>query len=443
VSDEGDIIEQGSQLPSRWSPPLRHQPPTWILTTAVGLVAAVVIAVIAFVPIGPSSPTHAYTTVPDACTLVSAKTAKMYAPEDPAAVQEIPAQAVYRLGPQQNRPVSSWCAWSGLSGNALRDLFVSVDLYNSSSTATAAHYVLGDQLGARHAMPVPGLGDHALAELATLAAGNQEVDVVVWSSNAVVALSYQVWALQGPVPLTLAAQLTDVTAIARDSLSRLAHPAPAAPPAPAAAPPEPRYENPANPCALLPVATVRSYVPGTTPGVRLPNQDLPAPGSSPWAPGPLSSQLPVQAGGQCLWSTAPANPQYVQQSLEVGVSVYGSATGATDAAQRFAADVQSDEQGIRGSFTVTGNQPVAGLGQQATVIYSNLTGYGPPVPSVTLLTWSENAELAVTYTVPNARSGQAAPNAALLAAATSVTRDVLAALSGLPSASVRPARGPG
>lgn len=425
MSEEGDIIEQGSHLPSRWSPQLRRRPPTWIMTIAVGLVAAVVIVVIVFMHIGSSSPTRAYTAVPDACTLISANTAKTYAPQDPSAVQEIPAQAVYRLGSQRNRPTSSWCTWSGLSGNALRDLFVSVDLYNSSSTATTARYVLGGQLGNRRSVPVPGLGDHAIAELGTLAAGNQEVDVVVWSSNAVVSLSYQVWALQGPAPLTLAAQLTDVTAIARDSLSRLAHPASAAS---ADAQTGARYGNPANPCALLKMATVMSYVPGTTPGVRLPNQDLPVPGSSPWAPGPLSSQLPVQAGGQCLWSTAPAGPQRVQQSLEAGVSVYGSATGTTDAAQKFAADVQSDEQGVRGAFTVTGNQSVTGLGQQATVVYSNLTGYGPPVPSVTLLTWSENAELAVTYTVPDARSGHPISDAALLAAATAVTRDVLTAL---------------
>jgi hypothetical protein len=285
-------------------------------------------------------------------------------------------------------------------------------------------------------VPVPGLGDHAVAELETLAAGNQEVDVVVWSSNAVVTLSYQVWALQGPAPLTLAAQLTDVAAIARDSLSRLAHPASTAP---ASAPPGPRDAHPAPACALLPRATVTRYVPGATPGVQLPNQDLPVPGSSPWAPGPLSSLLPVQTGGQCLWSTAPASPQQVEQSLEVGVIVYGSANGATEAAQNFVADVQSQEQGIRGSFTVTGNQPVTGLGQQAKAVYSNLTGYGLPVPSVMLLTWSGNAEVVVTYTVPNARPRHPIPDAALLAAATAVTRDVLTALRVLPSTgAVRP-----
>jgi hypothetical protein len=426
VSDEGDVIEHGRFRPSRRSPLFPRRPPARILAIAVALVAAGVIAVIVFVPTGSSSEARAYSSVPDACTLVSAKTAKTYAPQDPSAVQEIPPQAVYRLGPQQNRATSSWCTWSGLSGNALRDLFVSVDLYSSSRVATTARYVLGDRLGARRSVPVPGLGDHAVAELGTLAAGNQEVDVVVWSSNAVVTLSYQVWALQGPAPLTLAAQLTDVTAIARDTLHMLAHPASAAPPS---AQPGPRYPNPPHPCALLPMATVTRYVPGATRGTELPNQDLPVPGSSPWGPGPLSSQLPAQAGGQCLWSANAGSPRQAAQSLGMDVSIHSSATGATDAEQNFEADVQSEEQGIRGSFTVTGNQPVTGLGQQATAVYSNLTGYRTPVPCVTLLTWSGNAELVVTYTVPNARPSHPIPNTALLAAATTVTRDVLTTLS--------------
>jgi hypothetical protein len=192
--------------------------------------------------------------------------------------------------------------------------------------------------------------------------------------------------------------------------------------------PGPNYGSLTNPCALLSMATVTRYVPGASPGVQLPNQDRPVQGSSPWAPGPLSSRLPTQAGGDCLWSANSAVPQHLAESLDVDVSVYSSATGLMGAEQNFEADLQSEKQGIPGSSAVTGTRPLTGLGHQAAAIYAILTGNGPATPSVVVLTWSGNAEITVSYTVPGGSSHSPSSRPALLAAATAATRDVLAAL---------------
>src|SRR5487761_1829883 len=91
-----------------------------------------------------------------------------------------------------------------------------------------------------------------------------------------------------------------------------------------------RYGSPAHPCALLTMATVTRYVPGAQPGTQLPSQDQPAQGgAAAWAPGVLSSQLPVQPGGDCLWSSNSASPG----SIDVAVGMYNSATGLTGAEQ--------------------------------------------------------------------------------------------------------------
>jgi hypothetical protein len=180
----------------------------------------------------------------------------------------------------------------------------------------------------------------------------------------------------------------------------------------------PRYGNPAHPCAMLTMTTVTRYIPGALPGTQLPSQDQPVQGAGAWAPGVLSSQLPVQPDGECIWSSGSAS----QGSIDVAVGIYSSATGLTGAEQHFDTDRQSSEQSVPGSSTVTGTQLLTTLGNRATAIYANNTGNGPATPSVTLLTWSGNAEVMVTYTVPSASRG------ALLAAASAVTRDVLTAL---------------
>jgi hypothetical protein len=196
--------------------------------------------------------------------------------------------------------------------------------------------------------------------------------------------------------------------------------------------PGPYYASPTNPCALLSMATVTKYVPGASAGVQLPNQDRPVQGSGPWAPGPLSSRLPTQAGGDCLWSANSAVPRQLAESLDVDVSLYSSATGSTGAQQNFEADLQFEKQGIPGSSAVTGTRPLTGLGHQATAIYAIITGNGPATPSVVLLTWSGNAEIVVSYTVPGASSHSPISRPALLAAATAATRDVLTALPRTP-----------
>jgi hypothetical protein len=142
----------------------------------------------------------------------------------------------------------------------------------------------------------------------------------------------------------------------------------------------------------------------------------------------LSSQLPVQPGGDCLWSTNSARPD----SLDVAVGIYTSATGLTGAEQNFGTDLHSQEQSITGSSTVTGTQQLTGLGNQATAVYANGTGNGPVTRSVALLTWSGNAEVVVTYTVPAVGSRRPRSPSELLAAATAVTRDVLSALPRTP-----------
>jgi hypothetical protein len=415
VPEEDDVIEYGHPVPSRaWPALFQRRPPAWITGSVAGVAAAAMIAVIVIAATGSSSPAREYATLPDACTLVRTATLGKYLPGAAG-------------GPQQARPGGSSCTWADSGGNGQRVLYLDVELYNSSNAASSARDVMTATLTARHSAPVPvaGLGDHATAEVQSLAAGTQTVRVVVWSGNAEISLVYLVTASPGSARLTTVTQLADVTAIARDSLSVLAHPRPAASASPSRGP---RYGSVVYPCALLTRATVTRYVPGALPGTQLPSQDQPVQGSGPWAPGVLSSQLPVQPGGDCAWSANSARPD----SLEVAVSIYGSATGLMGAEQNFGTDLHSQEQSIPGSSMVTGTQQLTGLGNQATAVYANRTGNGPVTRSVALLTWSGNAEVVVTYTVPAAGSHPPISRPDLLAAATAVTRDVLSALPRTP-----------
>ena len=175
------------------------------------------------------------------------------------------------------------------------------------------------------------------------------------------------------------------------------------------------YAVPGNPCAMVSPATLAKYLPGGS--VTGPDPGLPLPG--------------VSKTSGCSWASGTGD-------VTVQVSVYGSATGPAGAEQGFDEFVQADRQtralGPGSAASITGERPVARLGDQAKAIFKSVT----PGPSslVDLHIWSDNAEVEVSF---SAFSKQA--SAAQLTAAVAVARNVLAFLAS-PAEASSPSPGP-
>jgi hypothetical protein len=130
-------------------------------------------------------------------------------------------------------------------------------------------------------------------------------------------------------------------------------------------------------------------------------------------------------GGGCLWSSDNVN-------LGIQATLFDSAEGNTEARQDYRESVGPDCGCQRGTVT---SLAVPGLGDQATAQFMA----GPPAaglpwtaPTVTLVAWSGNAVVVLTYLVMPPIGEPAPPrptNAALLAQAVTMARDVLAGLA--------------
>lgn len=153
----------------------------------------------------------------------------------------------------------------------------------------------------------------------------------------------------------------------------------------------------ADPCVMVSPATLARYLPGASSTGPFPEPGRPPPG---WP----------DSGG-CSWDAPGGN-------LTVGATIYGSATGQSGAQQGFDSTVRAYSRG-QGA-----ERPVAGLGDQATAIFSTI---GPvPVYDTELNVRSGDAVIVVFLGAPTAG------DAAALSRATAIARDVLANLAKAP-----------
>jgi hypothetical protein len=349
---------------------------TGMISVARGILAALARhAVVSSHP--PTSREPHYAGQPDPCLLITMASLARYAPGtvvDPMSV------AVSAPG----SPNTSECAWN--SGPVSVTLTLSI--FPGAATARQ-HYssdAQGDrQYGTGTGEPVtgsqwlPGLGEEATAIFQGQADGSG-VELVVWSGNAEIQVSYTFSTSPGRTALVAGA-----AAMARDSLAALANPAAIS------AAQGPAYTSPRHPCALIKAPTLATYVPGATILTNNPGSDAYSPQES-----------------ECTWGGPTA-------TVDLTVSTYASAESAQSGSE---SDVKGAEQSGDG-ITVTGTQPVKGLGGQADAIFE--TGIGGPATD--LFVWSGTAEIEVDLIESPSFS-----HAALLAAATAMAREVLADL---------------
>lgn len=119
----------------------------------------------------------------------------------------------------------------------------------------------------------------------------------------------------------------------------------------------------------------------------------------------------------CYWDTQGSS------TLSVQVNIYDSATGGLGPQAGYEFWVQNGEVSAVGD-TVVRTEPVRGVGDQATAIY--LANSQTSTQGVTLVTWSGNAVVQVTYEV--GANTAAPPRDVQLAAAIAFTRNALARL---------------
>jgi hypothetical protein len=378
------------------------------------------------------------------CTLVSRSTLAKYMPSATSSPAVLPSSSTRQEG---------GCTWSSISDGEDRILTVEIAVYTSSSGVTKARQAFSQGLHCTTCragrgitvttLPVTGVGDQASA-LSVISSAH-DLLMGVRSGNADIALVYDIDPIGSAPPLPArAVLLADATAMSRDVLAALAHPAAVtsatatASPTPSAivsspSPPRsilsspsivsspsqgPQYVNPSHACTLVTPATLAEYLSG---GTEVPPVPSTVPATS--LPG-----MPQQS--ECGWTT----PGGVVLSLSV--SVFNSASGAGAAQSQFEIGVQLAKQGsvIAGAHTkVNGSRPVAGLGDQATVILQTTT-----VPSLgsyatthgdQLFIWSGNAVIEVEMSYASSVILPTLPSRAeQLTTAVGIARGVLAAL---------------
>jgi hypothetical protein len=381
---------------------------------AAGVTAAAVIAAIVFVTMPsspPPKPTYASLSVP--CSLVSLATLARYLPNPMGTPLSTYGASTIRAG---------GCKWSGMTGGQDRTLQAIIGVFGSSSAVTDAQHDYNARVSALgchckgvsvSTRPVTGLGDGATAVFITAgpdpdfatapnatAAG---VNLIVWSSNAGMTLSYTA-IVAGTVLPPDPATLDWLVAMAHGILADLARPA-----AISAAPvsPEPHYAGSRDPCRLVTAATLARYA------------------SDAVVTGNTNSSITKDPTGArtsiCSWLSA-SGSIYVMLRLDVFPD-------AASAQHGFDEDAQGFSQSGNG-LTVTGTRWLTDVGEEAAALdQTRGTEHG-----VEMLVWSGNIELDYWYS----NSGSPPPDSAiLLAGGIAMARDGLAALAS-PSASSYP-----
>ncbi len=362
---------------------------------AGAVLATLVIAVAVVVAVRLTSQRQEFASPGDPCALVSGTTLAKYVPGG-----GIGTANRYPSTSTAGAPRLADCNWYGTA----EGLSVEVGVYGSDSGPAGAQQgfgqdvqyegkneqlVQGTKILVTGTRTVTGLGDQAEAifQTLTLTSGpSYSVNLLVRSGNATIDVSYDSFAKPAGT-----AQLTAVIVIARDVLASLARPARTS-----STSPGPLYASLLDPCPAIPPATVAEYLTGGQGGTPTPSPSMSQPGS-------------------CSWTTLDG-----ARSLLADVTIYDSATASNGAQQGFNADVRHNQ-----GAAVSGQQPVTGLGTQATALFE-LRGT-PHV--VMLLVRSGNAEIQLTYTCYLDPSGPPLPTGpAQLAATIAMARDILAAL---------------
>ena len=380
---------------------------------AAGVAAAAVIAAIVFVAIPSSSspPKPVYAGMPAPCDLVSLVTLARYLPNPMGTPLSTYGASTVRSG---------GCKWSGTTGGEDRTLQAVIGVFGSSSAVTDAQHDYNARVSALgchcegvsvSTRPVTGLGDGAAAVFITAgpdpdfatapnatAAG---VNLIVWSSNAEMTLSYSA-IVAGTVLPPDPAKLNWLVAVAHGILADLARPASIS-----AAPvsPEPHYSGSRDPCRLVTAATFARYAPGAA---------VTGDTNTSTTKDPTGARTSV-----CNWLSA-SGSIFIMLKLNVFPD-------AASAQQGFDEDAQGFSQSGSG-LTVTGTRWLTDLGEEAAALDQTRSDEH----GVEMLVWSGNIELDYWYS----DSGSPPPdNAMLLAGGIAMARDGLAALASLSTSS--------
>jgi hypothetical protein len=314
-----------------------------------------------------------YTGRRDPCKLIGAATLARYTP---GAIVFPTSDGGSTSLPQ------SQCGWDAGSTSVDLTLQISPGVDAAQAAFRGDTQTIGVTVtGARS---LPDLGDSAVAAY-TLGPGSDHVELYVLSGNAELEYSYTVKG-SGPPRLDRSDPLAGVIAMARDGLAALARPAASA------YQPGPRYASPSHPCQLIRASTLARYAPGAT------VEQVPAGG-----PADLTD---------CAWNASDGD-------LFLTVSTYSDPDNAEGG---FESDVQYARKAPHTTFHR--EQPVPGLGQQATAVF--VTGF-ENTPEVDVYAWSGNASVEMSFN-DDPYAGPPLSQAGKLAADIAMARDVLAGL---------------
>ena len=402
----GIAAPDGEDIPLPTGPWQRRTRPRVRIAAAVITVAAITSVVYVVVRSGPPGP--AYSSLPAPCAMVSPAAVARYLPNPVRTPESVLTDSTYRAGS---------CKWASTAGGEDRTLVAQVFVYDSSSSVSPAQQAYNSAFSSFgchcqgvtvSTQSVTGLGDQASAFIiavgpaATIAtapnAGSPGLNLLVRSSNALIALDYDVTAPATGMSLASAAgtaQLTGMISMARGILAALAQPAAAAS---VPVSPEPRYTGSRDPCLLITTATLATYAPGATV----------TPQASPGSSGTPSGAPQMSS---CSWAS--------DRGL-VMLTLSGFPDAAS-ARQAFDIDAQANSRSIAGE-TVTGSVWMPDLGEEAAAIFQTRAGDDH---GVAMIVWSGNVEVSLWYA---GRGPVPLERATLLAGGVAMARDVLAGL---------------
>jgi hypothetical protein len=390
-------------------------------SVVLGVVAGLVAALLGVMR--PAQERQEYASLPGACTTVSAATLDTYVSGTARAVVGA-ARAVVGQ-PTGGRHEQESCSWSGLVGAQTRFLYVRITVYRSATAVTDARGAFAaapssDGVWSDGVCPcrgrtqaVPDLGDQAkttfLSDDVDLPVGattdTAAYVLVVRSGNAVVNVAYHA-ASYGPGTAAVPGQRAATTAAARNVLAVLG----GRPGFPASVV-SGRYGAPGDTCQLIPPAVVARYLPGKVVSWN--------PDWSGTAPPPSTDTA------TCRWSQKPGIA-----SVGVSLSLIPFAGGTTQDQEQFQTDVQTAAQpGIPGpgqQSVVEQVAPVAGVADQAAVVFRLDTADGVTTRVLDLIFWAGDAEVVLDLSY----QGSAEPPAAVrLAHAVAMARSILGVLA--------------
>jgi hypothetical protein len=379
---------------------------------AAAVVVAVVAAVVFAVMMPSSAPKPAYASLPAPCAVVSRAALARYLPNPTGTSSNIDVPVTAKAGS---------CKWSSQTGGEDRTVMLFLAVFSGPAPISYAQQSYDATLSglACHRCPgvtastqrVSGLGDQATSVLMTagpeadLPTPDNGANLLVWSSNAEMALTYDATAAEIPQPPD-AAELTWLISMAHDVLADLARPvvlvtAPVIP--------EPHYAGSRDPCRLISGTTLARYAPGAT---------VSADDASSGSAKPSDMQIST-----CEW-----------YSSSVFISLQLTTFPDASSADLFFSTSAPAYSRSTALTTVTGTRWLDDLGEEAEVIFrrSSSLGHGAE-----MLIWSGNIELDYSFNVTH---GPAPTDSALLAADIALARDGLATLAS-PSAAAYP-KGP-